>query len=32
MLGCLRRILADGEYAEVDMENAHSELLTGLYP
>jgi len=32
MLGSLRRILGDGMYAEVDMENAHCELLAGLFP
>ncbi len=32
MLGSLRRVLAAGEYAEVDMENANCELLTGLFP
>jgi hypothetical protein len=32
MLGSLQRILTDGEYVEVDMENAHCELLTGLFP
>ena len=32
MLGSLRHILVDGKFAEVDMENAHCELLAGLFP
>eukprot|EP00873_Tetraselmis_striata_P028813 jgi/Tetstr1/449077/TSEL_036290.t1 len=32
MLGSLRRILIDKKYVEVDMENAHFQLLAGKYP
>ena len=32
MRGSLRRILVDGKYAEVDMENGHPQLLLGKYP
>eukprot|EP00873_Tetraselmis_striata_P027957 jgi/Tetstr1/448221/TSEL_035509.t1 len=32
MLGCLRRVLIAGKYVEVDMQNAHFQLLAGKYP